>query len=169
MLHKSCIFRSLFSFFMIKKDRNIAQFLYRCFIEGNVVKCMKHFGQVWLGYIIRIKLHIKQAPCCLFCSLLGLSCEIKDNRNTANCLTTSRAGGLDLRTLLVHKSRRSAMQQRGGLIDTQTHREKGILKGALITQKLHAETGVQHTQKGCSHTERVFSHKRVPYTQTHVA
>ena len=35
-----------FQFFMIKKDRNIAQFLYRCFIEGNVVKCMKHFGQV---------------------------------------------------------------------------------------------------------------------------
>ena len=79
---------------------------------------------------------------------------------TANCLTTSRAGGLDLRTLLVHKSRRSAMQQRGGLIDTQTHREKGIPKGALNTHKMHAETGVFNThrkgvltQKGSLHTD----------------
>ena len=50
--------------------------------------------------------------------------------------------------------------QRGGLIDTQTHREKGIPKGALNTHKMHAETGVFNThrkgvltQKGSLHTD----------------
>ena len=80
VLHKSCIFRSLFSFFMIKKDRNIAHFLYRCFIGKCSEMYETFWSSLWLGYIIRIKLHIKQAPCCLFCSLLGLSCEIKDNQ-----------------------------------------------------------------------------------------
>ena len=115
-----------FQFFYDKERPQYSAFLYRCFIGKCSEMYETFWPSLWLGHIIRIKLHIKQAPCCLFCSLLGLSCEIKDNRNTANCLTTSRAGGLDLRTLLVHKSRRSAMQQRGGLIDTQTHREKGI-------------------------------------------
>ena len=53
------------------------------------------------------------------------------------------------------------MQQRGGLIRTQTQREKAVQIGALNT-KMHAEKGVHHRER-----ETVFSHKRVCPTTVH--
>ena len=53
------------------------------------------------------------------------------------------------------------MQQRGGLIRTQTQREKAVQIGALNT-KMHAEKGVHHREREC-----VLTQKGLPYHGTH--